>query len=323
MTRPPAEVLHLIITSYVAGYVDETFGPHSRPTGEGGGGGGGEQAAFAVLPLLLTSYQFRQITLGILSQYSGVPLDESGERLETPPWPRTFDVYAVLSTQLKPGAVLTKAVSQTGSSPAVALCIFAKAALREIRRRRRMQNVSTLAPTGTPRWSDDQDMWENALRDALNACDTVPLSPPTTHALRQCAQDTLTKAILEKRYATLISALVGRLQHLCRLRTDVSTMQNERFVLWSLIHLLGVLNRADEETRDERTGEVRGPGMMPDTEDFADLCVLAQRVIDLDLPQSDGLTSCKALAGTLKGEWEQQLLRMRHDVRPAARSSDL
>ncbi|GJE95653.1 hypothetical protein PsYK624_118390 [Phanerochaete sordida] len=315
MTRLPVEVSHLVISSYVAGYFEDTFGPCSSRVGSEHDGEVQEQSHVqSVLSLLLTSYQFREITLAILSRYLGVSLDMSGERLETRPWSRAFDVRAFVFSQPTPQNIVAELVSFTAATPIVALCIFAKAALREIRCRRRMCNVSAFTIADGGEWTDHQrTAWMQALTDASNACDTEPLVLPAAQTLlRECAHGTLKDALRAVRYTALIARVMHSVQMIQNVRIMVNIAPHMGYIPVSVLQLLPILRRAGEEIREEQKGDLRAEATLPAIEDIKDACSLMQRVMDVQCTESsDMLTECKTLACTLKGEWEQRLLRMR------------
>ncbi|GJE95656.1 hypothetical protein PsYK624_118420 [Phanerochaete sordida] len=316
MTRLPVEVLHLILAFHVAAYIDEMVGPHAKITEEEEEGDEEtvkQVVARPMVPLLLASYQFRQITVEILSRYLGIPLDESGDRLQSSPWACLATVRSFILTGSKSGMIVAELESTARSSPALAVYIFARIAQRNLGRVPRMYNVSALT-VGDSQFAYAQGLWEEALHFSQDACEKAQLAPaPLQATLEAYAQATRTQAMLAQRYGTLLTMLVRGVQVLRAFQAyDATRAAGEPARLPTYLpRFLQMLRHADTGTHVERKHGGRADVRMPETQDIANLCKLMQRVLDTDVPDSEVYEECKALARTLKDEYEEQLARIR------------
>lgn len=289
-------------------------GPNAKCTEEEEDGS--EEAAKKVVarpivPLLLASYQFRQITLEILSKYMGIPLDDSGNRLQTSPWPRLAIVREYALTGSTTGTIVAELESIAHSSPTLAVYIFVKTALRQLERVPRMYNVTALT-VGDSQFSHAKGLWEEGLKFAREALDKAPMVPSTAQpVLVRYAEDTLRKVVIAQRYGTLLTMLVRGVQVLVALQAyDAKRAEGDPPRLPAYVpHFLKVLRDVDNGTHFERKHGGHAVTVMPDVREMSNFCVLLRRVVDMDV-EAEGFEECRALARTLKDEFEGYLAQV-------------
>jgi len=275
-----------------------------------------------IVPLLLASYQFRQVTLETLSKHVGIPLDESGDRLQTSPWTRLAIIREHVLTGHVTGLIAAELESIARSSPTLAVYIYANASFRELKQVPKMYNVKALT-VGDSQFRHAQILWDDALRLAKDGCDKALLTPWTARPmLVQYAQNTLVKAIVAQRYGMLLTTLVRSVQVLLAFQAyDAKRTEGDPARLPGyLTSFLHMLQRADHETHVERKHGVHAEAAMLDIQTISNLCALLQRVAEIDMPESEVYDECKTLARKMKDEYEEQLCQMQ-ETQPAAASS--
>ncbi|EKM52245.1 uncharacterized protein PHACADRAFT_260483 [Phanerochaete carnosa HHB-10118-sp] len=97
----PAETIYDIVSIVVVQYLDELLEP-SQPTTKGSNKDPGLTKNNPVLPFLIVSLQFRQVTLEVLSDILSIPLRKEGTwRLESKPWTKINPVRKFCATSVE------------------------------------------------------------------------------------------------------------------------------------------------------------------------------------------------------------------------------
>ncbi|GJE95643.1 hypothetical protein PsYK624_118290 [Phanerochaete sordida] len=304
----PAEILHGVIELYVATHIDETV--ESQAQGfQDEEDDDNLQAARSIVsrPIvscLLATYQFRQITLEILSKYLGIPLAATNDRLESSPWPRLAAVRAFALTNSTTGIAAAEFTLMMRASPALSVYVFAAAALHQLHLVPRPYDVAALTIDHAA-LSAAEAQWKDALRVASTACDRVASAPLRMQlVLRRHAHGVLAKATLAQKYGRLLPMLVRRLSALYLFQAHDAKRDYEYLpTFWP--HLSRTLRNVENETLGERKPRRGEEAVMPEAHTITDLCVMLQQVVDIDVAQSEGYSACHARACALKADFEQ------------------
>ncbi|GJE95650.1 hypothetical protein PsYK624_118360 [Phanerochaete sordida] len=323
MTRVPVEILDGVLELYVVVHIDEMVGPRAQAIEDEEDDDTGTASRIVVsqpiLSCLLVSYQFRQITLGVLSKYFVIPLDVPNARLESSPWPRLAAVRAFVLTGLRTGMIVAELMSIARTSPTLGVYVWVKAALHQLSVAPKTYDVATLDVDGLKFWNATVQ-WDDAVQAASAACEQVPLAPSMIQPLLlRHAHHTLPKATLAQKYGRLLTTLVRNVQalHAARQLDLESSEDNPQFLSRYWPRLLPKLRQMEEETLFERKQERSEDMMMPETHTIIDLCTLLQKVIDMDAPASEAYDACHALSCSLKDDFQLQLSRMSLAAQPA------
>ncbi|EKM57443.1 uncharacterized protein PHACADRAFT_251102 [Phanerochaete carnosa HHB-10118-sp] len=123
------------------------------------------------------------------------------------------------------------------------------------------------------------------------------------------AWNTLAKVDVAQRYGTLLPILVRGVQVLLIAQAcDVRRSEGEPARLPGYLpRFLQTLQHADRSTHLERKHGAHAEVVMPSIQDMSSLCILLQRVLEIDVPESEVYDECKTIARTMKDECEALL----------------
>ncbi|GJE95647.1 hypothetical protein PsYK624_118330 [Phanerochaete sordida] len=313
MKTLPVEIVQRVVAFHVAAYVHEMVGPHAELTEdeeESGDEAVKRVVARPVVPLLLTSYQFRQITLEMLSIYFGIPLSASRDRLQASPWHRLAAVRGFVLTGSPMATVPAELMPISQSSVTLGAYILAQAALLELERVPCAYDISTLT-LDLSLFDLARSSSQEALRYIEDAFRKLVLAPPTLQPLlRQHAIDVFCKVLLVCRYGVPLAMLVQTFSALLQCQAfDAKHAQgfpvSLPLILPDFLASLRIAHVRDAQVLSMFRMRSRETAL--DTSVISDLCAILQRIIDIDIPEFEIYEECKAAARNLRSEIEALL----------------
>ncbi|GJE95638.1 hypothetical protein PsYK624_118240 [Phanerochaete sordida] len=308
MTTLPVEILQTVLAFHVASYVHEMVGPHAEITEDEKKGGKDaviRTVARPVLPLLLTSYQFHDITLETLSTHLMIPFSGPRDRVEDNPWYRLALVRAFVLDGRLSGPLLSDPISVAHTSTTLAVYVFAKRALLELARVQCPYDLATCT-MDRQQFSVARSASQDALLSIEAAFRRLPRVPPALlPPLRQHVIDVFCPVLLACRVGIPLAMLVhsfGILRQFQALdaRREPGAPASLPLFLPDFRASLRLAHVQDAQILGMFTMRTRGTAL--DAPMILDLCAVLQRIVDNDVPECELYEECRDVARSIHDE---------------------